>query len=215
LNPDIVAKALGKEIHSYYPVPEVVEARPPALCQGCGHRDLFEALNEVVAEYEGAKVFGDIGCYTLGVLPPFRTLDSCVDMGASITMAKGAADAGVFPSVGVIGDSTFTHSGMTGLLDCINENSNVTIVIADNETTAMTGGQDSSGTGRLQAICLGLGVEPEHVRSFVPLKKNYQEMKQVIREEINHPGVSVIIPCRECIQTLKRSKKSRSTEVKK
>lgn len=207
LTPDSVGKALGKEIVSWYEIPEVVEQRPPALCQGCGHRDLFDAMNEVIKEYEGAKVFGDIGCYTLGVLPPFRTLDTCVDMGAAITMAKGAADAGVYPSIGVIGDSTFTHSGMTGLLDCVNENSNVMIVIADNETTAMTGGQDSAGTGRLQAICLGLGVKPEHVRSFVPLKKNYEEMKQVIREEIQYPGVSVIIPCRECIQTLKRKKK--------
>lgn len=207
LTPDSVGKALGREIVSWYEIPEVVEQRPPALCQGCGHRDLFDAMNEVIKGYEGAKVFGDIGCYTLGVLPPFRTLDTCVDMGAAIIMAKGAADAGVYPSIGVIGDSTFTHSGMTGLLDCVNENSNVTIIIADNETTAMTGGQDSAGTGRLQAICLGLGVEPEHVRSFVPLKKNYEEMKQVIREEIEYPGVSVIIPCRECIQTLKRKKK--------
>ncbi|MCD7936976.1 MAG: thiamine pyrophosphate-dependent enzyme [Tannerellaceae bacterium] len=207
LTPDVVGRALGKENMTWYEIPEVVEQRPPALCQGCGHRDLFGALNEVVAEYEGAKVFGDIGCYTLGVLPPFRALDTCVDMGAAITMAKGAADAGVHPSVGVIGDSTFTHSGMTGLLDCVNENTNVTIVIADNETTAMTGGQDSAGTGRLEAICLGLGVAPEHVRTFVPLKKNYEEMKQVIRQEIEYPGVSVIIPCRECIQTLKRKRK--------
>ena len=85
--------------------------RPPALCQGCGHRDVYDALNKVAAEYPGARIFGDIGCYTLGALPPFRAIDSCVDMGASITMAKGAADAGVFPAISVIGDSTFTHSG--------------------------------------------------------------------------------------------------------
>ena len=84
------------------------------------------------------------GCFTLGANAPFNAINSCVDMGASITMAKGAADGGLFPAVAVIGDSTFTHSGMTGLLDCVNENANVTIVISDNETTAMTGGQDSA-----------------------------------------------------------------------
>lgn len=209
LTPDAVGEALGMEIHQYYAVPEVVEQRPPALCQGCGHRDMYEALNEVIAEYGGAaKVFGDIGCYTLGALPPFRAIDTCIDMGASITMAKGAADAGVFPAVSVIGDSTFTHSGMTGLLDCVNENTNITIVISDNETTAMTGGQDSAGTGRLEAICAGIGVDPAHIRVMVPLKKNYEEMKAIIREEIEYKGVSVLIPRRECIQTLTRKKKA-------
>lgn len=208
LTPDAVGRALGKEVQQYYAMPEVVEQRPPALCQGCGHRDMYSALNEVLAEYEGTKVFGDIGCYTLGALPPFRAIDSCIDMGASITMAKGAADAGVFPAVSVIGDSTFTHSGMTGLLDCVNENTNVTIVISDNETTAMTGGQDSAGTGRLEAICAGIGVDPAHIRVMVPLKKNYEEMKKIIREEIEYKGVSVLIPRRECIQTLTRKKKA-------
>lgn len=208
LTPDLVGKALGKEINSYYAIPEVVEMRPPALCQGCGHRDMYEALNEVVAEYENAKVFSDIGCYTLGALPPFRAIDTCIDMGASITMAKGAADAGVFPAISVIGDSTFTHSGMTGLLDCVNESSRVTIIISDNETTAMTGGQDSAGTGRLEAICAGIGVDPAHIRVTTPLKKCFEEMKNIIREEIEYPGVSVIIPRRECIQTLTRKKKA-------
>ena len=208
LTPDAVGKALGKEINSYYAVPEVVEQRPPALCQGCGHRDVYDALNEVLKEYKDAKVFSDIGCYTLGALPPFRAIDTCIDMGASITMAKGAADAGLFPAVSVIGDSTFTHSGMTGLLDCVNEETNITIIISDNETTAMTGGQDSAGTGRLEAICEGIGVAPEHIRVMIPLKKNYEEMKQIIREEITYKGVSVLIPRRECIQTLTRKKKA-------
>jgi indolepyruvate ferredoxin oxidoreductase alpha subunit len=90
----------------------------------------------------------------------------------------------------------------------VNEKSNVTVVISDNETTAMTGGQDSAGTGRIEAICMGLGVEPEHIRVVVPLKKNYEEMKQIIRDEINYKGVSVIIPRRECVQTLSRKKKN-------
>ena len=209
LNPDIVGTALGKEIKTYYAIPEIVEIRPPALCQGCGHRDVFDALNEVLKEYENAKVFSDIGCYTLGALPPFRAIDSCVDMGAAVTMARGAADAGLFPSISVIGDSTFTHSGMTGLLDCVNNNTNVLIIISDNETTGMTGGQDSSGTGRLESICMGIGVEPEHLRVVVPLKKNFEEMKTMIREEIEYKGVSVIIPRRECIQTRARKVKAK------
>ncbi|MDR2042193.1 MAG: indolepyruvate ferredoxin oxidoreductase subunit alpha [Tannerella sp.] len=207
LTPDLVAQALGREIRSPYAVPEVVEPRPPSLCPGCGHRDVYDALNDALKEYDAPKVFSDIGCYTLGALPPFRAIDSCVDMGASITMARGASEAGVHPSVAVIGDSTFTHSGMTGLLDCVNANSNVTILISDNETTAMTGGQDSAGTGRIEAICRGIGVPAEHVRTLVPLKKNYEEMKAVIREEIAYPGVSVIIPRRECIRTFTGKKK--------
>ena len=207
LNPDLVAKALGLKTEFDTTIPEIVQMRPPALCMGCGHRDMYEALNAVMEEYPQGKVFSDIGCYTLGALPPFKAIDSCLDMGASITMAKGAADGGLFPSVAVIGDSTFTHSGMTGLLDAVNENTNITVVISDNETTAMTGGQDSAGTGKLEAICAGLGVAPEHIRVLVPLKKNFEEMKQVIREEIEYNGVSVIIPRRECLQTLKRKKK--------
>lgn len=206
LNPDLVAKALGLKTEFNTTIPKVVQMRPPALCMGCGHRDMYEALNAVMEEYPQGKVFSDIGCYTLGALPPFKAIDSCLDMGASITMAKGAADGGLFPSVAVIGDSTFTHSGMTGLLDAVNENTNITVVISDNETTAMTGGQDSAGTGKLEAICAGLGVAPEHIRVLVPLKKNFEEMKQVIREEIEYNGVSVIIPRRECLQTLKRKK---------
>ena len=201
LTPDKVRKALGLEIVSPYDVPEIVAVRPPALCAGCGHRDVYDALNEVVKEYENAKVFSDIGCYTLGALPPFRAIDSCIDMGASITMARGAADAGIFPSVAVIGDSTFTHSGMTGLLDCVNANANVLIIISDNETTGMTGGQDSAATGRIYDICKGIGVHPDHLKEIVPLKKNFEEMKKLIRKEIEYPGVSVIVPCRECIQT--------------
>ncbi|MDR2791294.1 MAG: indolepyruvate ferredoxin oxidoreductase [Tannerellaceae bacterium] len=214
LTPDNVARALGHPVVSHYAVPKVVAPRPPALCQGCGHRDMYEALNAVVAEYAGrAKVFSDIGCYTLGALPPFQAIDSCIDMGASITMAKGASDAGLHPVLAVIGDSTFTHSGMTGLLDCVNECSNVTVIISDNETTAMTGGQDSAGTGRLAAICAGLGVASEHIRQVVPLKKNFEALKQLIREEIAYAGVSVIIPCRECIQTLARKKKKVASDV--
>ena len=164
----------------------------------------YTALNEVLKDYPDARVFGDIGCYTLGFLPPFKAIHSCVDMGASIGMAKGAADAGQWPSVAVIGDSTFTHSGMTGLLDAINENSNITVIISDNLTTAMTGGQDSAGTNKFEAICRGLGLDNEHLKVVVPIPKNMPEITRILREEIEYKGVSVIIPRRECMQTLQR-----------
>ena len=209
LNPDILAKAFGFELPQTAEVSEVVRMRPPSLCTGCGHRDMYDALNVVVAEKgaDSSKVFGDIGCYTLGYLPPFKAISSCVDMGASITMAKGASDAGLEYAVAVIGDSTFTHSGMTSLLDAVNENAPITVIISDNETTGMTGGQDSAGTGKIEAICLGLGVDPAHLHVLVPLKKNHGEMVNTIREEMDYRGLSVIIPRRECIQTLGKKKK--------
>ena len=204
LSPDCVREAFGMPVRSAWEASTVPAPRPPALCQGCGHRDFFTALNAVMKDYPAAKIFSDIGCYTLGWLPPFNSFQTCVEMGASVTMAQGAAYSGAWPSVAVIGDSTFTHSGMTGLLDAVNEKSDVTICISDNLTTGMTGGQDSAGTGRLEAICEALGVDPAHIRTFVPLPANYPEMEQVLREEIEYHGVSVIISRRECLQTLRR-----------
>ena len=212
LNPDNVAKALGVENKAAFDPAKNMAGRPPQLCQGCGHRSVYQALKDVVAEFADARVFGDIGCYTLGALPPYSAIDSCVDMGASITMAKGAADAGQFPSIAVIGDSTFTHSGMTGLLDAVNDNSNITVIISDNLTTAMTGGQDSAGTHKFEAICLALGVERDHLHVVIPLPKNMEEIKNVIRDEINYKGVSVIIPQRECMQTLNRKLRQKKVE---
>lgn len=214
LNPDIVGKALGREVKTGMKVPAIVKNRPPELCAGCGHRDIYNALNETMKEFGKQKVFSDIGCYTLGALPPWNAINSCVDMGASITMAKGAADAGVRPSVAVIGDSTFTHSGMTALLDCVYENTPVTVIISDNATTAMTGGQTSPATGRLEEICIGLGVKPEHVKVLTPLPKFHDEMVKVFREEMMYDGVSVIIPRRECIvQTVAKNKKDKSLKT--
>jgi len=212
LTPDNVAAALGVSAGRSFGTAQNLAPRPPQLCPGCGHRDVYTALNQVAAEYPGARIFGDIGCYTLGALPPFSSLASCVDMGASITMAKGAADAGVFPAIAVIGDSTFTHSGMTGLLDAVNDRSRITVIISDNLTTAMTGGQDSAGTNKFEAICRGLGVSDEHLRVVVPLPKNMPEIKAAIKEEIEYKGVSVIIPRRECLQTYQRHLKQKKAK---
>ncbi len=207
LNPNIVARALGLPDKVGADIPDVVAPRPPQLCIGCPHADSYLALNEALKEYGKGHVFSDIGCYTLGFMPPYQAINSCVDMGASITMAKGAADAGLYPAVAVIGDSTFAHSGMTGLLDCVYEKANVVIVILDNSTTGMTGGQAYTAAGHLEDICIGLGVEKEHIRVFVPLKKNFDEMVQIYKEEIAYDGVSVVIPRRECVQTLKKKNK--------
>ncbi|HYX09457.1 MAG TPA: thiamine pyrophosphate-dependent enzyme, partial [Bacteroidales bacterium] len=207
LSPALVANALGIEIQDGLKVPDMVANRPPALCNGCGHVDVYNALNEAMDQYGKGRVFSDIGCYTLGALPPFESISSCVDMGASVTMAKGASDAGLRPAVAVIGDSTFTHSGMTGLLDAVIENTPITVVISDNSTTGMTGGQKSSATGRLVDICQGLGVHPDHIKTFVPLKKNHDENVEVIRKELQFEGVSVILAQRECIQTAARRKR--------
>ncbi len=207
LNPNKVAAALGMPAKFGKAIPEIVTGRPPALCVGCPHSDSYLALNEAVKEYGRGHVFSDIGCYTLGFMPPYNAINSCVDMGASITMAKGAADSGLFPSIAVIGDSTFAHSGITGLMDCLFDKSNVVVVILDNSTTGMTGGQDYTAYGKLEEICLGLGVEKEHLRTFIPFKKNFEEMVQIYKEEIAYEGVSVIIPRRECVQTLKRKHK--------
>jgi indolepyruvate ferredoxin oxidoreductase alpha subunit len=207
LNPDHIAKALGITPPKLKIIPSVVVNRPPELCKGCSHRDLFEALNIVMKTYQHQHVFSDIGCYTLGALKPFESINTCVDMGASITMAKGAADAGLHPAVALIGDSTFTHSGITGLLDAVNDNSHVTIIISDNATTAMTGGQNSAGTDKLEQICRGIGVNPNHVRNIVPIKNNVEQNIQVLKEEFEYNGVSVIIAQRECVQVAIKNKK--------
>ena len=211
LNPNIVALALGKADTRGRAIPSIVAARPPSLCKGCPHIYSYNALNQALESWSKGRVFSDIGCYTLGALDPFDAINTCVDMGASITMAKGAADAGLLPAVAVIGDSTFTHSGITGLLDCVNDKSAVTIMILDNSTTGMTGGQTSAAFGKIEAICKGVGVDPDHIIVMNPSPKDHAENLSIILRELDYQGVSVIIPRRECIQTALRSLK----EVKK
>ncbi|MCD6495627.1 indolepyruvate ferredoxin oxidoreductase [Candidatus Bipolaricaulota bacterium] len=204
LNPDIVARALALPQSDGLTNPSILVPRPPALCPGCPHADTYRALNAAMDRFPQGRVFSDIGCYTLGALPPHEAIDTCIEMGASITMAKGASDAGLAPAVAVIGDSTFTHSGMTGLLDCVAEDAHVTIIILDNLTVAMTGGQESNATNRLAAICSGLGVSKEHIKTIIPLPKHHDENVRIIGEEIAYEGTSVIIAVRECVQTLRR-----------
>ncbi len=207
LNPRLVAEAFQLELPPVTPPSPLLRMRPPRLCDGCPHADTYRALTAAIADQPTARVFGDIGCYTLGALPPYNAISSCLDMGASVTMAKGAADAGIRPAIAVIGDSTFTHSGMPGTLDVVWENAPVTIVILDNLTTGMTGGQSSFGAGRIEDIVAGLGVAREHIRVITPLPGRHDENVAVFRKELAFQGPSVIIARRECIQTLRHKAK--------
>lgn len=210
LNPNLVGKALNMETSEGFNTPDILQARPPRLCDGCSHTDSFLALNQAMEAYSPGRVFSDIGCYTLSAVAPLESINSCVDMGASITMAIGAADAGLIPSVAAIGDSTFTHSGITGLLDAVNCNAPITVLILDNATTGMTGGQASSAYGKVDDIVRGLGVKEDHIRVITPLKRYHEENLKVYQEELAYEGVSVIIARRECIQTLARKMKIKS-----
>ena len=214
LNPNIVAAALGIDKYTGRESSSLMVGRPPSLCKGCPHIYSYNALNEALSKWAKGRVFSDIGCYTLGALDPFEAINTCVDMGASITMAKGAADVGLVPAVAVIGDSTFTHSGMTGLLDAVISNSPVTVMILDNETTAMTGGQKSNAHGRIEDICLGIGVDKDHIHVLNPIQKYHEENMQVIKKELEYQGVSVIIPRRECLQTLATRIRQEKKKVK-
>ncbi|RLD90103.1 MAG: indolepyruvate ferredoxin oxidoreductase [Bacteroidetes bacterium] len=212
LNPNLVAQALGMPVSEGYEIPSVIKGRPPVLCDGCPHIDSFEALNDAMKPFGRGHVFSDIGCYTLSALKPLESIDSCVDMGASITMAVGAAESGLSPAIAVIGDSTFTHSGMTGLLDAVVKQVAITVFILDNATVGMTGGQRSAALGRIEDICKGIGVEEAHIRVVKPLRRLHDENLAIYEEEIAYNGVSVIIPRRECVQTLSKRMKLKAFE---
>jgi indolepyruvate ferredoxin oxidoreductase alpha subunit len=199
LTPDALCQALGRPLS---PAPHATGliGRPPQLCRGCPHIDSFKAIVEASSRHEGSILFSDIGCYTLGVMPPYRAVHSCVDMGASISMAHGAARAGVRPVLCTIGDSTFSHSGMTGLISAASSDADMTVFVFDNATTAMTGAQESLTTGqRLIDVLRGLGVNDDHLHVIDPHKKHHAENVALIQREIDHRGLSVIVPNRECI----------------
>jgi indolepyruvate ferredoxin oxidoreductase alpha subunit len=212
LNVVNVRKALGLPALQLHDVGTLqVPARPPRLCDGCVHRDSYGAMQQVMADLGIAAITGDIGCYTLGALPPYEAIDSCVCMGASIGMAKGASDAGLRPAVAVIGDSTFLHSGIQPLVDAIAHNTDMTVLILDNETTAMTGGQPTElPNSRLLPVILGLGIDPAHVHQFQAHPRKVGELAALIKQEIAHPGLSLIVVKRECVQTARQRKKNES-----
>jgi indolepyruvate ferredoxin oxidoreductase alpha subunit len=212
LTPDAVRAALGLAGREELKLSIQLPMRPPQLCQGCPHRDAFAAIKAALEGYDLSVVAGDIGCYTLGALPPYGTLESCVCMGASIGMAKGAADAGAWPSLAVIGDSTFFHSGLTPLVDAVAHDTNMTVVILDNETVAMTGQQPTAlPTSRLEPVLLGLGVDPEHLHVVEMHPRHVGDLTEIVRHELWHPGLSVVVTVRPCIEAARKEKKARKT----
>jgi indolepyruvate ferredoxin oxidoreductase, alpha subunit len=209
LTPDVVRRALGLRDRRMLDVPALaLPNRPPQLCTGCPHADSFDAIKQAIAGIGSAVVTSDIGCYTLGALPPYSAVESCVCMGASIGMAKGASDAGLKPTIAVIGDSTFLHSGVTPLMDAVAANTDMTLLILDNETTGMTGGQPTIlPPSRIEKLVLGLGVDPAHCHVVTAHHRHTEQNRELIRREVEYPGLSVIIAVRECIETLKTKKK--------
>ncbi len=212
LTPDIVAACLGLPAREHLPEADSVSGRPPQLCRGCPHIDTFKALVEATSAEAGAALFSDIGCYTLGVLPPYRAVHSCVDMGASIAMAHGASQAGAWPVLCTIGDSTFAHSGMTPLIGAIRANADMTVLILDNAIVAMTGGQETMTAGeQLINLLKGFGLTDENLHLMEPLPKNHGQNVEVIRRAIRHRGISVIVAQRECIHNRRREPAPAST----
>ncbi len=208
LTPDIVRRALGRAPLASLPASGLpLAGRPPQLCAGCPHADTFKALNKALEGYALSNVFSDIGCYTLGALPPHNAIHSCVCMGASVGMARGASDVGLRPAVSVIGDSTFAHSGITPLLSAARADTDMTVVILDNATTAMTGGQPTYGSGEgLLRLVEGLGVAKEHLRTIEPLPKHHETNVRILKDEIEHHGLSVVVAVRECVQEQRKKR---------
>jgi indolepyruvate ferredoxin oxidoreductase, alpha subunit len=218
LNSRIVREAItgekGREIFGPAPVP----MRPPNLCPGCPHRGIFHAISRL-----GVFIAGDIGCYTLAALKPLSAMDSCVCMGASIGTAFGMEKAlgkeGLGKIVAVIGDSTFMHSGITGLIDVVYNRGFSTVVILDNRTTGMTGHQPNPSTGvtisgdystivDLDALCRAIGVK--HVFTVNP--NDIEACLKVLKQEITRPEPSVIITKSPCV-LLPEMKKRKDKEL--
>jgi indolepyruvate ferredoxin oxidoreductase alpha subunit len=206
MTPSIVSEALGTKVELAFDLdPATLPKRPPALCPGCPHTDAYKAMVAAGSAYPQPSTFADIGCYTLGYYPPHSAIETCVDMGASISMAIGAAHAGLHPVMCALGDSTFAHSGMTGLVTAASENLNMNVFILDNGTVAMTGTQQTLTTGEdLVKLVIGLGVDPDHVRVFNPLPKHHDENTRIIQEELAYDGLSVIISRRACVMDKRR-----------
>jgi indolepyruvate ferredoxin oxidoreductase alpha subunit len=213
LNPSIICDAFGKKRKSFVikKMPSL-PPRPPALCPGCSHTPVFYTINKLKL-----TATGDIGCYTLGALPPLNAIDTCVEMGASLGNAFGMEkildEKSNKKIVAVIGDSTFLHSGITSLINIVYNKGRTTVIILDNRITAMTGHQENPGTGKtlmgeesitinLEDIAKACGVK--HVFTVDPY--NLKELKKIIKREVERKEPSVIIARRPCILLLLRKK---------
>ena len=214
LTPEIARRAMGLPVREHLESEAVqLPGRPPQLCPGCPHQDSYGAMAIALEGMDQAMVASDIGCYTLGALPPYRAIESTVCMGASVGMARGAGEAGFHPAVGVIGDSTFLHSGVTPLMDAVSCQADMTLIIMDNGTVGMTGGQPTIlPSSRLEKLILGLGVEPEHCHVLHAHPRKLSEMAAVMRTEFQYHGLSVIICARPCIETARKMKKQKDAK---
>jgi len=208
LSPRVLRKALSGTAAPVEPEPDLPK-RPPALCPGCPHTGIFWALQK-----QKLIIGGDIGCYTLGGLPPHNGMDTCIDMGASITFAHGCDKAlgATDPRrrVAVIGDSTFFHSGITGLINTVYNQSNVITIITDNRTTGMTGHQPHPGTGKTLMGKETTAVDPAELARACGVKRvlsvdPYQTKatRKQVREFLSEPGPAVIVSRRPCALLIK------------
>ncbi len=201
----VIAQCMGKPEKETYKLEDEIPSRPPVMCAGCPHRGVFYTLAK-----NKCMVYGDIGCYTLGVMPPLNALDLNVCMGASCSGLHGfnlaMGEEGERHSVGVIGDSTFAHSGITGVMDIAYNGTNSTVFLLDNSTTGMTGQQQNPTTGKglrgnpapkvdLEALCRAVGIE--RVKVIDP--NNLELVEQTLKEELNAPAPSVIITRSPCV----------------
>ncbi len=189
--------------------------RPPTFCPGCSHRGLYTVLAKLKL-----YVSGDIGCYTLGALPPFSAMHTCICMGASISaahgMAKGLALQGIQQKpLAVIGDSTFLHSGITGLINMIYNGGDAIVVIMNNDTTGMTGGQEHAGTGRCASGCEAPRLDIPKLCQTIGAKRvreidtyKIKDLEKIIKEELAEKGPSVLISNQPCVLRYRVSKKA-------
>lgn len=205
----VTEKGAAEETATADQAAEAVPGRPPVLCPGCPHRGIFYNLNRLKA-----VVTGDIGCYTLGALPPLSAMDTCLCMGASVGMSLGLEKARgkdfARKTVAVIGDSTFLHSGITGLMDVVYNKGTVTTVILDNGITAMTGHQHNPATGYTAKMAPSYKVDLEQIVRAVGVERvrvvdayNLKEVYSVLKEEMAAEEPSVIIARRPCALILK------------
>ena len=205
LSPNLIRKCMGMPVPEMLSISDEIPVRPPVMCAGCPHRGVFYALKK-----NKCMVYGDIGCYTLGAIAPLNSMDLNVCMGASCSGLHGfnlaMGEAGETHSVGVIGDSTFIHSGMTGICDIAYNMTNSTIIILDNSITGMTGHQQNPTTGKnlrgepagkvnLEALCHALGFN----RVTVVDPYDLAEVDRVLKEELAAPEPSIIISRRPCV----------------
>lgn len=202
---NLVRECLGMEVPDHMSIDENLPARPPVMCAGCPHRGIFYILKK-----KKCMVYGDIGCYTLGAVAPLNAMDLNVCMGASCSglhgFNKAMGEAGESNSVGVIGDSTFIHSGMTGITDISYNMSNSTVIILDNSITGMTGHQQNPTTGKnlrgepagkvdLEALCKALGFNRVRVVDPYDLKA----VEEAVTDELAAKEPSIIISRRPCV----------------